>query len=146
MNELIVKVSHCRTHLEKLNWLPPLLARITLGWVFVMSGWGKLQHMPKVIDFFTSLELPAPDFLAHLVAFSELFCGVLIFLGLLSRLASIPLSIIMIVAILTAKWPDLKEFSDLFKFSEFLYLLLFVWIVIEGPGKVSLDYITFKKR
>ena len=49
-----------------LRWLPPLVARVTLGWTFFQTGWGKLHSIPKVAAFFTELGIPAPEFQARL--------------------------------------------------------------------------------
>jgi putative oxidoreductase len=131
--------------LGKLSWLPPLLARIALGVIFAESGWGKLHNIDKVAEFFLELHLPAPVFQAHLVAYTELFAGILVFLGLFTRIASVSLLITMTVAILTAKIEEIQQTSDLFAMSEFLYILLFIYLIIEGAGKVSLDYLGKKK-
>lgn len=132
-------INRIRALLDAFAWLPPLAARIVVGWVFVESGWGKLHHIDKVIGFFTDLGLPAPAFQAHLVATTEFTAGLALLLGMFSRLASIPLMIIMAVAIATAKREELHGFSDLIGFSEFLYMVLLFWILITGPGKVALD-------
>ncbi|MEO7425328.1 MAG: DoxX family protein [Fibrobacteria bacterium] len=127
------------------GWLPPLIARITVGWVFVESGWGKLHHIDKVIGFFTSLGLPAPAFQAHLVATTEFAGGLLLLAGLFTRLASVPLTIIMYVAIATAKKDELHAFTDLIGFSEYLYMVLLVWLIIAGPGLIALDALIARK-
>ncbi len=131
--------------LKALNWLPPLLARITVGWVFIESGWGKLHHLDKVTGFFTELGLPAPAFQACLVSNTEFIGGVLLLIGLFARFASIPLQIIMVVAIMTAKRAELNGFSDLIGFSEFLYILLLFWITLTGAGLISFDTLLAKK-
>jgi putative oxidoreductase len=130
---------------KHLEWLPPLLARIVLAAVFIGSGWGKMQDIPKVVEFFSDLGIPAPNFQAHLVAGTEFVGGILILLGLFSRLASIPLSITMVVALVTAKSEDIESFSDLAGTTEFLYILLFFFIIFCGPGLVSLDTVLRKK-
>jgi putative oxidoreductase len=43
----------------RLRWIAPTLSRLTLGWVFLQSGWGKLHNLEKVIGFFTELGIPA---------------------------------------------------------------------------------------
>lgn len=139
MTALAQLLNRIRTLLEFFGWLPPLLARIVAGWVFVESGWGKLHHIDKVIGFFTDLGLPAPAFQAHLVATTEFAGGLALLLGLWTRLASIPLMIIMFVAIATAKKDELHGFSDLIGFPEFLYMVLLFWLFIAGPGKIALD-------
>jgi putative oxidoreductase len=119
--------------------LPPLLARVTVGWVFVESGWGKLHHLDKVTAFFTDLGLPAPGFQAHLVATTEFAGGLLLLAGLFTRIAAVPLTLIMFVAIATAKKDELHGFSDLIGFSEYLYMVLLVWLIVAGPGLIALD-------
>ena len=45
---------------RRLAWLAPLIARLTIGWVFVSTGWGKLHNLQKIIDYFTELGIPYP--------------------------------------------------------------------------------------
>lgn len=122
-----------------LAFLPPLLARVTVGWVFVESGWGKLHNLPKVIDCFRSLGIPRPELQAPFAARVELVCGALVLAGLLTRIAAVPLVIVMIVAIVTARRADVGSASDLFGMIEYLYILLLVYIAVDGPGPVSID-------
>ena len=136
----------CKQLLSKLNWLPPLLTRIVLGVIFIESGWGKLHDIEKVVAYFTELGIPFPGAQAHFVAATELVAGVMVLTGLMARLASIPLIAIMTVAIITAKAADISTFSDIFGFSEFLYILLLGWLVITGPGFVSLDQFVTKRK
>lgn len=128
-----------------LRWLPPTVARLTLGWVFVESGWGKLHNLEKVVGFFTDLGIPAPQFQAPLAAGTEFVCGVLLLLGLAMRLASLPLIGVMIVAIGTARASELTGLSELFGFIEFLYIALLLWLGAYGAGPISLDRIFAKK-
>jgi putative oxidoreductase len=130
---------------EKLRWLPPTVARLTLGWVFLQSGWGKLHNLQKAIDYFASLGIPAPQIQAPFAAFMEFACGALLLAGLMTRLASLPLIIIMIVAIVTAKKGEIHELSDLFGVSEYLYIALLLWLGAYGAGPISLDRL-FPKR
>src|SRR5262249_21341987 len=139
LRRLILRVS------ASLRWLPPTVTRLTLGWVFIESGWGKLHNLPKVIEFFRSLGIPAPEIQARFSSSMELLCGVLLLLGLCTRLASIPIVVIMIVAIATARRPDLNGISDLFGFIEYLYIALALWLAAYGAGPLSLDAI-FARR
>jgi putative oxidoreductase len=133
----------CRTKalavLAKLTWLPPTLARLTLGLVFFNSGRGKLGNLPQVVEYFQSLGIPAPHFQAPLAAGAELVCGALLLLGLFSRLASVPLVVTMIVALLTAKKDEIEHLSSLFTMIEYLYIVMLVWIGVSGPGPLALD-------
>src|SRR5213593_2333437 len=87
----------------RIDWLPPTLARLCVGLVFFNSGWGKLHGLNDVIEYFRSLGIPAPEIQAPFAAGTEFVCGLLLLLGLFTRVASVPLIITMIVAILTAK-------------------------------------------
>jgi putative oxidoreductase len=139
LRRLILRVS------SGLSWLPPTVARLTLGWIFLQSGWGKLNNLPKVIAFFTSLGIPAPQIQAALAAGTEFLCGALMILGLCTRLASLPLIGVMLAAILTAKKGEIHELSDLLAMSEYLYIVLCLWLAAYGAGPLSLDAF-FAKR
>src|SRR5437868_15458663 len=88
-------VSHAQSRFlslaERLSFLGPTLARLTLGVVFIGTGWGTLHGLGKVTAFFTELGIPAPGFNAVLAASAELICGALLLVGLLSRPAALPL-------------------------------------------------------
>jgi putative oxidoreductase len=128
------------------DWLPGLISRLTIGYIFIQSGWGKLHHLDKVVAFFTSLGIPAPQLQAPFVASVELGCGTLVLIGLLTRLAAIPLIATMIVAILTARLKDVTDLGDFFSLSEYLFIVLLVWLIVKGAGAVSLDWLLVKKQ
>jgi putative oxidoreductase len=131
--------------LDRVRWLAPLLGRLAVGLLFMSTGWGKAHDIPKVTHFFETLGIPAPGLNAVVVAFSELIGGSLLVVGLFTRLATVPLIVSMIVAILTAKLGDLHGLFDLVGFDEFTYLVVLVMIAIIGPGAVSLDHLLCKK-
>lgn len=123
----------------KLSWLPPTLARLTVGWLFMQTGWGKLNHLPDIVSYFKELGIPMPEFQAPLAASAEFVCGTLILVGLFTRLACVPLIVTMIVAIVTARKTDYEGIASLFGFVEYLYIVLFVWLGVAGAGPLSLD-------
>ena len=125
---------------KALDWLPPTVARLGLGWLFALSGWGKLHALDDVTTFFTTLGLPAPHFQATLVASTELVCGGLLLLGLATRFAAIPLMITMVVALVTALSDRIESPADLFGIAEALYIVLLGWLATRGPGPISLDH------
>lgn len=139
MKDIIVLYEAFSSLLQRMNWIPLLMARLSIASVFIVTGWGKLHNLPKVIGYFTDLGLPMPEFQARLVAVTEFGCGSLILLGLLTRLASIPLMITMVVAIITAKASDIKGVADLLGLDEFLYIVFFVFFIVNGAGAVSVD-------
>ena len=122
-----------------LRWLPPTMARVAVGWVFVLTGWGKLNDLDSVVSFFTELGIPYPELQAPFVASTELVCGALVLVGLMTRAATVPLIGTMIVAIATAQWPQVESFADLLGLVETLYIVLFAWLAIAGPGPLSID-------
>lgn len=124
---------------DRISFVGPTLARLTLGVLFVGTGWGKLHGLPNLTRFFTELGIPAPGFQALLVATTEFVGGALLLVGLLTRLAALPLAVTMVVAILTAKRSEIDGVSSLFGFEEWSYLVMFVWLAAAGPGPWSLD-------
>jgi putative oxidoreductase len=92
-----------------------------------------------VVGFFRDLGIPWPEFQAPLVAGVELGCGILIAVGLATRLACVPLIITMVVAILTALREQIGSIVDLLALSEATYIAVMVWLVAVGPGAASFD-------
>src|SRR3569832_81046 len=124
---------------DRLGFLGPTLARLTLASVFIGTGWGKLNNLGSTIEYFTSLHIPAPAFNARLAAGTEFVGGVLLLLGLFTRLAALPMAFTMVIAILTAKRADLDGVRALLGFEEWTYIVLFVWLALAGSGPLSLD-------
>jgi putative oxidoreductase len=133
---------------DKLAFLGPTLARLTVGLVFIGTGWGKLHSLNDVTDFFASLHIPAPGFNARLAASTEFFGGILVLIGLGTRLAALPLAFTMVVAILTAKRGDITGLPALVGFEEWSYLVFFIWLALVGAGPLSLDNLIrrFRRR
>ncbi|MGE0175308.1 MAG: DoxX family protein [Oligoflexales bacterium] len=85
-----------------------ILIRLIVGTVFLLEGIQKFLFSDTLgVGRFAKIGLPNPEFLGYFVGSFEMVCGALILLGLLTRLASIPLIIIMLVAITTTKVPIL---------------------------------------
>src|SRR5262249_18597995 len=76
--------------------------RLYWGWQLVQSGWGKLHNLPGVTEFFTSLHLPAPGATAVFISCLEFFGGILLAVGLFSRIISLMMAVNLIVAYITA--------------------------------------------
>jgi putative oxidoreductase len=131
--------------LHKLDWIGPLLVRITLGVVFVTNGWDKLHSLDNIAQFFASLNIPAPGFQAAFVSSIEFGGGLLLIAGLGTRIVSALLVGVMTVAILTAKLPELHGVVDLANTIELTYLVMFVWLVVHGAGAASLDHLIVRR-
>ncbi|MGO8792477.1 MAG: DoxX family protein [Terriglobia bacterium] len=123
---------------------PLLLAvRLYWGWQFWQTGWGKAKNIPHVIEYFTSLGVPAPALNAHFIAWLEVVGGILLALGLFSRLIAFPLTIDMVVAFVVGDREALGSIlSDPDKFyaaAPYTFLFASLIILIFGPGMFSLD-------
>ena len=125
----------------------PLLLAIRLywGWQFAQDGWGKLTHLDKVTEFFTTLNLPAPHMTALLVALVEFLGGILFALGIFSRLTSLVLFVNMTMAYLSVP-DDRVNFShvfskpeDFYGASPYTYWFAALLILILGPGMFAVD-------
>ncbi len=131
---------------ERLSFLGPTLARLTLALVFIGTGWGKLNNLGSTVEYFTSLHIPAPAFNAGLAAGTEFVGGILLLLGLFTRLAVLPMAFTMVIAIITAKRDELDGVRALLGFEEWTYIVLFVWPALAGPGALSQDALWSRRR
>jgi putative oxidoreductase len=125
---------------------PFLLAvRLYWGWQFAQSGWGKLHRLAGVTEFFASLNIPFPHANAVLVSNLEFFGGILLILGLASRLTGLVLSGNMLVAYITADREALGSIlSDPGKFyaaDPYTFLFASILLLIFGAGLFSVDAI-----
>lgn len=128
------------------SYLPdPLLLSIRLYWgyQFFQTGKGKLMNLEGTTEFFTELGLPFAKLNAVMAGATECFGGLLLLVGLGSRLISLPLMATMTVAYLTAHldvvktiWSDSDSFVTA---APFLFLLASLIIFAFGSGKFSLD-------
>jgi putative oxidoreductase len=126
------------------TWLAPLAVRITVGVVFAGTGWTKLTHLPQITQNFRGLGIPAPEILTPFVSGVEFVGGLMLLLGLMTRFAAVPLMVVMVVAIITAKWSDVDSLETFLGFEEVSYFVMFAWLGVAGPGPVSLDHLLLK--
>jgi putative oxidoreductase len=160
------------TNIKKVfEWLtnPPitgpkstLLLRVMAGGVFLWEGILKFVYVNQGVGRFTKLGMPFPHFTAGFVGGLEIVGGLLLLFGFMTRLITIPFIFEMIVAILSTKislylgtyplplpsappqvgiWAVLHEVR-----SEYAQLLTVTFLLINGPGKWSLDAILRKER
>jgi putative oxidoreductase len=120
-----------------------LPVRLYWGWQFAQTGWGKLQHLPKVTHFFMTLGIPAPAFSAIAISWLEFIGGIGLALGLGSRFWGLLLASDMFVAYLTAGRQNLLAiFSDPGKFygdDAYTFFFASLLVLVFGPGKFALD-------
>jgi putative oxidoreductase len=120
-----------------------LFVRLYWGWQFIQTGWGKLQNLSHVKNFFASLHIPAPGLMAPAIASLEFFGGILLIVGLGTRLIGLLLACNMLVAYITSDLPALRSiFSDPGKFyiaDPFTFLFASLIVFVFGAGLFSLD-------
>ncbi len=123
---------------------PFLLAvRLYWGWQLAQTGWGKIDNIAKVTEFFTHLGIPFPGVNAHFIAGLEFGGGILLALGLASRPIAFLLTSNMLVAYITADREALFSIlSDPDKFTAatpYTFLFASLMVLIFGPGKLAVD-------
>ncbi len=121
-------------------WAGPLVARIIVGYVFMLTGWTKLNNLPRMIELFTGWGIPFPQIMTPLASGIECFGGLFLILGLFTRISGGALAVVMLVAITSAKWDDIDSLETLLGFEEAAYFAIFTWLAICGAGKASLDH------
>jgi putative oxidoreductase len=121
-----------------------ILIRLAVGLIFSTEGIQKYLF-PDLLGTgrFLTIGFSHPAFWAYFTGSFEIICGALIILGLITRLASIPLIIIMITAFITTKipillhkglWPWAHEYR-----TDFVMTLLLLYLLVYGAGKWSID-------
>src|SRR5258708_5916607 len=75
--------------LSHLQWPFPLAIRLYRGRQFAQTGWGKMHNIAKIAGFFASLNIPFPAFSTHFISGLEFFGGLLLILGMASRLTGV---------------------------------------------------------
>lgn len=126
-------------------WAGPLVARLVVGYVFMLTGWTKLHHLPVMIENFKGWGIPFPEIMTPFVAGVECFGGLFLILGLFTRIAGGMLAGVMVVATISAKLADVDSLETLLGYEEVAYFAIFFWLAVVGAGKASLDYVISKK-
>ncbi|ACB74022.1 DoxX family protein [Opitutus terrae] len=120
-----------------------LVVRGWWGWSFTRTGWGKLTHLERTTEYFASLNLPMPKLNALAAGGTECLGGLLLLVGLFSRVASPALIFVMLVAYVTADRQALQSIAtdpDAFTgAAPFLFLFAALLVFAFGPGRYSVD-------
>jgi putative oxidoreductase len=140
----------------KWEWFPHLLARLSMGLFFAISGFNKLtmaSHWKGLLGAVIATGLPFPKFFAAFLAWLEFAGGSLLTIGFLSTVWAIALAIAMLIAIFTIEVPTVippglgpLDWLDWFLYlPQVMYVLIFLWLIIKGPGPYSIDAIIARK-
>ncbi len=122
-----------------------LMVRIAVGLIFFTQGILKYIDLNMGVGRFTRIGFPHPYFTAHFVGAFEMVCGLLLLLGLWTRLASIPLLIVITTAIATTKIPELFRASQGLWYmvsdarTDFAMFCCLIFLISVGGGSWSLD-------
>lgn len=128
-----------------LSFLAPLATRLLMGQAFHETGAGKIANFANTVSFFTDLGIPFPEGNAFFISRLEFWGGLLLVVGLATRLVAGALASTMIVALVTADRASLLEAlggagdKGLTDVVPLVYLLFLGWLVLAGPGALSLD-------
>ena len=126
-----------------------LFVRLYWGWQFMQTGWGKLHNLSHVTEFFSSLGIPAPGLMAPAISCLEFVGGILLIIGLATRVIGLLLAGNMLVAYITSDRMALTSiFSDPGKFyvaDPFTFMFASLIVLIFGAGLFSLDAVIDRK-
>ena len=125
--------------LHAARWLGPLVLRLVFGYFWLETGIAKVHNLDGFTQRFVGWGIPFPAFSAGLSAWTELLGGLLLMLGLCTRLVCIPMLINMAVAVTLVVSSNLMGLDDYVEADEIVYSLIFFWLLMAGPGKASLD-------
>lgn len=131
---------------DKFQDIGLLFARGLVAYGFLDPALNKWSDIESVGVWFGSLGIPLPQLNAYMAASTEILGVVLLTLGFLTRYISIPLIVVMIVAIITVHLPNGFSAGDN-GFEIPLYYMAFLLLFVgHGAGKYSLDALVFKKK
>ncbi len=137
--------------LGKRSWEPfaILLARVSLGFFFAVSGGGKLFVPGRTRQMYETLigaGIPFPHFSTYFVSLVEFISGCCLVVGVLSSLCCAALILDMIVAITTVRLATIPAglsflgwLDDFLYLPETIYIIVLVWLICSGPGRMSVD-------
>jgi putative oxidoreductase len=126
--------------LASCDWLAALLTRLFVGYFFFETGWAKVHSLDTFTMRFMEWGIPYPAFNAALSAYTECVGGALTILGLATRFVSVAMIINMAVAVLSVKLKSVAGLNDFVELDEPLYALVYLWLMVSGAGRLSIDY------
>lgn len=135
---------------SRLAFVAPLLTRITVGYAFLLTGYGKLRNLESFAGYLSDLGVPFATAQAPFLAGLEFVGGACLILGLLTRVMGLGLLGTMVGALVTAEgqsfidsWAPTGDVGPL-DIDPWVFLLLLSWLVLFGPGPLSLDNLLSK--
>lgn len=130
---------------RRYDWLAPLLLRLVFGYFWAETGWAKLVNHAGFAERFANWGVPFPDLSAYVSGATDLVGGVLLMLGLMTRLATLPMIFNMLVALALVVLPGISTVDEFVELDEVLYTLVLFWLFMAGPGRASLDHLIARR-
>lgn len=126
---------------DKLKDLPPLIFRAILVYGFYGPAKTKLSNIGAVAEWFGQMGIPLPTLNAYMAVTTEISGVILLTLGLATRLISIPMMFVMLVAIKTVHFKNGFSCGDNGYEVPFYYLCMLFYLLVNGAGRISLDHL-----
>ena len=129
-----------------------IFIRLAVGLIFLTQGILKYIDPHMGVLRFAKIGFPYPDLTAHFVGTFEIACGLLVLIGLFTKLASIPLLIVILTAIATTKIPELFRANQGFWFmvsdarTDFAMTMSLLFLIGVGAGAWSLDALIWRQH
>ena len=142
---MVEKYQKLVAFVETLKDLPPLLFRLILAYGFYGPAMMKIGNIDGIAQWFESMNYPLPTLNAYMAALTETSGFILLFLGLGTRLISLPLMFVMVIAITTVHLGSGFDAANNGFEIPLYYLLMLFSLLVTGPGKYSLDAIIKNK-
>ena len=127
--------------------LPPLIFRLILAYGFFEPAMNKVKNFDSIVEWFDkSLGLPFPELNAYMATGTEVVGIILLLLGLATRFISVPLMVVMVVAITTVHLEHGYACSKNGFEVPFYYFFMLFSLLVTGAGRLSVDAILAKKN
>ncbi len=142
-------------NLQSWQWVGMFVARVAVGLLFALSGYGKLvvpARRAQMRETIKAAGVPAPEINAVVVSLIECLGGAALVFGLATPLSALLLLGVMMVALLTTVLPSVKATSiadwlgEFFYLPEVLYIVILFWLFLSGAGKFSVDALLVATR
>lgn len=143
LKELYINFTHVTDIFKPLSLL---FARLIIAYGFYEPAMNKWSGIENVAEWFGSIGIPFPLINAYMAASTEIIGVVLLTLGLFTRAISLPLIVVMIVAILTVHLPNGFSAGDNGFEIPLYYMIFLIVFVTNGAGKFSLDRLIFGEK
>ncbi len=143
MTSLVVKIAQIGNLFQDIALLA---VRIILAYGFYNPAISKWQNIEHVAQWFSSMGYPFPTLSTYLAATAEMAGMILLPFGLLTRLVSIPLMVVMVVAITTVHWGNGFAASDNGFEIPLYYLIMLLVLFAFGAGRISVDHLMGEAR